>query len=128
MSKKYKIAQNPTFKSKVKIPRVGEEAIEVEFEFKYYPRKELAKLFDQWDKDYEAKRKELPDDATYLQIVEMQEQHQVKQIKDIAVGWTGFDDEFNDEGIAQLVDAGQAVVDAIMEEYNKAYQKAKVGN
>ena len=31
--KKFKILQNPTFKEKVNIPRIGGEPIEVEFEF-----------------------------------------------------------------------------------------------
>jgi hypothetical protein len=127
MSKKFKIAQNPTFKSKVKIPRVGGETIEVEFEFKYYPRKELAKLFDKWAVESEKLFKDLPEEAQYSELVEKQEQLQVNQIKDVAIGWE-FEDEFTDENIASLVDTGQAVVDAVMDAYNTAYQKAKSGN
>ena len=40
---KFKIAQNPTFKADVEIPRVGGEFIKVPFEFKYRAARRLSK-------------------------------------------------------------------------------------
>ena len=43
MSKSFKIASPTTFKSKVSIPRVGGEPLDVDFTFKVMGRKELVK-------------------------------------------------------------------------------------
>ena len=48
MSKSFKIASPATFKSKVSIPRVGGEPLDVDFTFKVMGRKELAKLYSAW--------------------------------------------------------------------------------
>jgi len=45
---KFKIAQNPTFKADVEIPRVGGEFFKVTFEFNYRDRTALAALILAW--------------------------------------------------------------------------------
>lgn len=125
MSKKFKIANNPTFKSKVSIPRVGGSEIEVEFEFKYLTRKQLAAIYEEW----QAKLSELniTDDTTLTELTDIEVELQIKQLKDIVVGWD-FDDEFNDENIEQLVETSVFAAKTVIESYQEAYMKAKVGN
>lgn len=131
MAKKFQIAQNPTFKEKVKIPRVGGEPLEVEFEYKYLTRKQLAALQDEW----QAETKKMVNKWTEAEeseysLEEMAEdeiQYNVKQLKDIVVGWS-FDDQFNDENIRALVEATLHTTDAVVRGYHEAYSKAKVGN
>lgn len=125
MSKKFKIANNPTFKSKVSIPRVGGSEIEVEFEFKYLTRKQLAAIYEEW----QAKLSELniTDDTTLTELTDIEVELQIKQLKDIVIGWD-FDDEFNDENIEQLVETSVFAAKTVIESYQEAYMKAKVGN
>lgn len=124
--KKFKILQNPTFKEKVKIPRIGGEPIEVEFEFKYLVRKELAKIYDGW----QDKLKELynpEDEKTLSDLTDVEIAFQVMQLKDIVVGWD-FEDEFNDENIEALVETSVLAAKTVVEAYQEAYTKAKLGN
>lgn len=125
MAKKFKIANNPTFKSKVSIPRVGGSEIEVEFEFKYLTRKQLAAIYEEW----QAKLSELniTDDTTLTELTDIEVELQIKQLKDIVIGWD-FDDEFNDENIEQLVETSVFAAKTVIESYQEAYMKAKVGN
>ena len=125
MAKKFKIANNPTFKSKVSIPRVGGSEIEVEFEFKYLTRKQLAAIDEEW----QAKLSELniTDETTLSELTDIEVELQIKQLKDIVVGWD-FDDEFNDENIEQLVETSVFAAKTVIESYQEAYMKAKVGN
>ena len=125
MAKKFKIANNPTFKSKVSIPRVGGSEIEVEFEFKYLTRKQLASIYEEW----QAKLAELniTDDTTLTELTDIEVELQIKQLKDIVIGWD-FDDEFNDENIEQLVETSVFAAKTVIESYQEAYMKAKVGN
>lgn len=131
MAKKFQIAQNPTFKEKVKIPRVGGEPLEVEFEYKYLTRKELAVLQDDWNKStkemIEKWTKAEDDERSLEEMSEDEITHNVKQLKDIVVGWN-FSDEFNDENIRALVEATLHTTDSIVKAYYEAYAKAKVGN
>jgi hypothetical protein len=125
MAKKFKIANNPTFKSKVSIPRVGGSEIEVEFEFKYLTRKQLAAIYEEW----QAKLSELniTDDTTLSELTDIEVELQIKQLKDIIIGWD-FEDEFNDENIEQLVETSVFAAKTVIESYQEAYMKAKVGN
>lgn len=131
MSKSFKIQQNPTFKETVKIPRVGGEPLEVVFEYKYLTRKELAVLQDDWNKaTKEMIEKWTKAEEAERSLEEMSEDeitHNVKQLKDIVVGWN-FSDEFNDENIRALVEATLHTTDSIVKAYYEAYAKAKVGN
>lgn len=131
MSKSFKIQQNPTFKETVKIPRVGGEPLEVVFEYKYLTRKELAVLQDDWNKaTKEMIEKWTKAEDAERSLEEMSEDeinHNVKQLKDIVVGWN-FSDEFNDENIRALVEATLHTTDSIVKAYYEAYAKAKVGN
>lgn len=131
MSKSFKIQQNPTFKETVKIPRVGGEPLEVVFEYKYLTRKELAALQDDWNKaTKEMIEKWTEAEDAERSLEEMSEDeitHNVKQLKDIVVGWN-FSDEFNDENIRALVESSLHTTDSIVKAYYEAYAKAKVGN
>ena len=131
MAKTFKIQQNPTFKEIVKIPRVGGEPLEVVFEYKYLTRKELAVLQDDWNKaTKEMIEKWTKAEDAERSLEEMSEDeitHNVKQLKDIVVGWN-FSDEFNDENIRALVEATLHTTDSIVNAYYEAYTKAKVGN
>ncbi len=131
MAKTFKIQQNPTFKETVKIPRVGGEPLEVVFEYKYLTRKELAVLQDDWNKAtkemIEKWTKAGDDERSLEEMSEDEITHNVKQLKDIVVGWN-FSDEFNDENIRALVEATLHTTDSIVKAYYEAYAKAKVGN
>lgn len=125
---KFKIAQNPTFKANVSIPRVGGDPIDVEFTFRVKTRKELAMLFDEWA----AASKELLagfdiEDATHLAWVEGETELQVRQIKDIVLGW-GFDDEFNDENIYALCETSVGAPQAVVDAYRETFAKTRLGN
>lgn len=128
MAKSFKIKTNPTFSAKVSIPRVGGDPIEVPFTFAVKNRKELAKLFANWQKE----REELHEKGTAEKYdledwADKEIALQVKQVKDVVVGW-GFEDQFTDENIEELVTTVISVTDAIIDCYNEAYTKARVGN
>ncbi len=125
MAKKFKIANNPTFKSKVSIPRVGGDEIEVEFEFKYLTRKELAKVYEGWQEKLTDLN--ITDDTTLSELTDIEVELQIKQLKDIVQGWD-FEDEFNDDNIEQLVETSVFAAKTVIEAYQEAYMKAKVGN
>ena len=133
MAKLYQIVHKPTFNAKVSIPRIGGEPIEVNFTYQVKDRKELAKVFDSWKKEAEAmyeEAKKAEEEGNGFTLEEWAEKEialQVKQVKDIVVGW-GFEDEFNDENIELLVSTAISVTDAITSSYNEAYTKARVGN
>lgn len=133
MSKSFKKQLNPTFKSAVKIPRVGDEPLAVTFEFKTMDRLSLARVFDKWKADSVALLEQsIERDAegkpfTLTEWLELEIPLQVQQIKDIVVGW-GFSDEFSDENIAELIGTSTSVTDVILEEYNEAFSRARLGN
>lgn len=126
----FKIAQDPTFKASVAIPRVGGDAVLVPFEFKYRDRTELAELFTGWrersDRDQEA-FKAKGADLTLVDVTNSQMALEFDQVKDLVVGW-GFDDPFDDDAIRALlrtsIGAGKAVIDA----YQAAFRAAREGN
>lgn len=125
MAKSFKIAQNATFKKVVSIPRVGGDAIEVEFEYKYLPRQELAKLYESWEK--KAKELQISETSTLSELTEAEIDLQVGQLQDILVGWA-FSDEFNEENIRALVETSVHASRVVTEVYSDAYAKAKLGN
>ncbi|SDJ38178.1 phage tail assembly chaperone [Pseudomonas abietaniphila] len=127
---KFKIAQNPTFKADVDIPRVGGTFNKVSFEFKYRDRKELAKLFAGWQqsaKDYQDRLKEKGDDITLVDVTDADIEHQILQVSDLVVGW-GFDDKFTPEAIRALVETSAGAADAIVKAYQNAFAAARLGN
>lgn len=133
MAKSFKIQMNPTFKTAVKIPRVGGEPLSVTFEFIAMDRRSLAKVFDNWKKEniemIEAAQaaEENGSPFTLEEWADREITLQVKQIKDVVKGW-GFDDEFNDENIEALVNSSISVTNAILEQYNDGYTRAQQGN
>lgn len=127
---KFKIAQNPTFKADVDIPRVGGTFNKVSFEFKYRDRKELAQLFSGWQqsaKDYQDGLKEKGDDITLVDVTDADIEHQILQVSDLVVGW-GFDDKFTPEAIRALVETSASAADAIVKAYQNAFAAARLGN
>jgi L-lactate utilization protein LutC len=128
MAKLFKIAVAPTFKSTVKVPRVGGDPLDVQFEFKTMDRKQLAKVYGAWEKATKEMIQEANDKEWSLEEwADSEIALQVSQLKDVVVGWN-FDDEFNDENIEALVSSSISVTSAITEVYNEAYVKAKSGN
>lgn len=131
--KSFKVQMNPTFKATVKIPRVGGEPLTVPFTFKVMDRRGLAKVFDKWKSENIALMEEAKaasengNEFTLAEWADREIELQISQIKDIVDGW-GFSDEFNDENIEELVSTSVSVTDAILEQYNDAYTRARSGN
>ena len=124
---KFKIAQAPTFLGAVMIPIVGQGPVKVEFTFKYRNRIELAALFDEWNqrrKDGQARFGEKP---TVSEIIAVDTENQMQQIKDLVVGWE-FDDKFDDESIKALVTSCHGTTEAVVDAYQAAFAKARTGN
>jgi hypothetical protein len=127
---KFRIAQNPTFKSDVDIPRVGGKAQAVEFEFKYRDREELAELFASWNKaakDEQERLKDLGDDITLVDLTLADIDRQVAQVTELIVGWS-FDDKLSPESIRALVKTSAGAADAILKAYQAAFAVARLGN
>lgn len=133
MAKSFKMQMNPTFKAPVKIPRIGGDPIDVTFTFKVIDRRGLAAMFDKWKKEnielieQAQEASESGKEFTMTEWAEREIELQIQQVKDITVGW-GFSDEFNDENIEALVTTSVSVTDAILEQYNEAYTRARSGN
>lgn len=131
--KSFKLQMNPTFKATVKIPRIGGEPLAVTFTFKVLDRRGLAKIFDKWKAENlalieEAKNaSENGGEFTLEDWADREIEMQINQIKDIVEGW-GFSDDFNDENIEALVATSVSVTDAILDQYNEAYTRARSGN
>ncbi len=127
---KFKIAQNPTFKADVEIPRVGGQVIKVPFEFKYRDRKALAALFLSWQetlKADEARFKEMGAELTIVDLTEAGIERQVDQVEALVAGW-GFDDKLSQVSIRALVETSPGAGDAIVKAYQQAFDPARLGN
>nr|WP_315446148.1 phage tail assembly chaperone [uncultured Pseudomonas sp.] len=127
---KFKIAQNPTFKADVDIPRVGGTTIKVSFEFKYRDRKELAVLFAGWQesaKEDQERFKAKGDDLTLIEITDSHVERQIEQVTQLVTGW-GFEDKLNSESIRALVETSAGAGDAIVDAYQKAFSAVRLGN
>ncbi len=127
---KFKIAQNPTFKAVVDIPRVGGPALQVPFEFKYRDRKELAALFAGWQdkvKEDQESFKAKGDDLSLVDITASHIERQVEQVTELVTGW-GFDDKLSPESIRALVETSAGAGEAIVVAYQKAFSAARLGN
>lgn len=127
---KFKIAQNPTFKADVEIPRVGGQVIKVPFEFKYRDRKALAALFLSWQgtlKADEARFKEMGAELTIVDLTEAGIERQVEQVEALVAGW-GFDDKLSQASIRALVETSAGAGDAIVKAYQQAFDPARLGN
>ncbi|WP_370683015.1 phage tail assembly chaperone [Pseudomonas syringae pv. atrofaciens] len=125
---KIKIAQNPTFKAPVMIPRIGEAAVKVDFEFKYMDRTQLAEMFERWNKARaELNAKRIDDGITWQDVTASEIALQVEQIKDIVTGWS-FDNKFTGEAVAELVTTCVGAPQAVIDAYQSAYDPARLGN
>lgn len=125
---KIRISQNPTFKAKVAIPRVGGKPEDVEFEFKYMDRLALAAHFDKWNtaRDEHAKKVQ-EDDLSWQEATVAEIGIQVGQLKDIVSGWA-FDEKLSDESLTALVTTCIGAPQAVLAAYQSAYQPARLGN
>ena len=127
---KFKIAQNPTFKAEVEIPRVGGDLIKVPFEFKYRDRKALAALFLSWQealKVGEARFKDMGAELTIVELTEADIERQIAQVEALVSGW-GFDDKLTPESIRALVETSAGAGEAIVRAYQEAFDPARLGN
>ncbi|MBK5512286.1 phage tail assembly chaperone [Pseudomonas sp. TH15] len=127
---KFKIAQNPTFKADVDIPRVGGTTIKVPFEFKYRDRRDLAKLFAGWQESAKEDRERFKakgDDLTLIEITDSHVERQVEQVTQLVTGW-GFEDKLSPESIRALVETSAGAGDAIVDAYQKAFSAVRLGN
>ena len=127
---KFKIAQNPTFKADVEIPRVGGQVIKVPFEFKYRDRKALAALFLSWQetlKADEARFKEMGAELTIVDLTEAGIERQVDQVEALVAGW-GFDDKLSQVSIRALVETSAGAAEAIVKAYQQAFDTSRLGN
>ena len=124
---KFKIAQAATFLGAVMIPVVGREPVKVDFTFKYRNRVELAALFDEWNQRRKDGQERFGEKPTVSEIVAIDTENQMQQIKDLVVGWE-FDDKFDDESIKALVTSCHGTTEAVVEAYQAAFTKARTGN
>ncbi len=124
---KFKIAQAPTFLGAVMIPVVGQEPAKVEFTFKYRNRIELAALFDEWNQRRKDGQERFGEKPTVSEIIAVDTENQMQQIKDLVVGWE-FDDKFDDESIKALVTSCHGTTEAVVDAYQAAFAKARTGN
>ena len=125
---KIPISQNPTFKTKVAIPRVGADPVSVEFEFKYMDRLALAAHFDKWNAARDEHAKKVQEDGLSWQEATATEiAIQVGQLKDIVSGWA-FDEKLSDESLTALVTTCIGAPQAVLSAYQGAYQPARLGN
>lgn len=124
---KFKIAQAPTFVGVVMIPIVGQEPVKVEFTFKYRNRIELAALFDEWNQRRKDGLEKFGDKPSVSEIIAVDTENQMQQIKDLVVGWE-FDDEFDDESVKALVTSCHGTTEAVVDAYQAAFAKARTGN
>lgn len=124
---KFKIAQAPTFLGAVMIPVVGQEPVKVEFTFKYRNRIELAALFDEWNQRRKDGQERFGEKPTVSEIIAVDTENQMQQIKDLVVGWE-FDDKFDDESIKVLVTSCHGTTEAVVDAYQAAFAKARTGN
>lgn len=125
---KIKIAQNPTFKAPVMVPRIGEAPVKVEFEFKYMDRNALAEMFQRWNMDRAGlNSKRIDDGITWQEVTASEIALQVNQIKDVVTGWA-FDDKFTAEAVAALVTTCVGAPQAVIDAYQSAYDPARLGN
>ena len=127
---KFKIAQNPTFKADVEIPRVAGDVIKVPFEFKYRDRKALAALFLEWQEALKADEErfnEMGSDLTIVVLTDAGIERQVAQVSALVSGW-GFDDKLSEASIRALVETSSGAGDAIVTTYQKAFEVARLGN
>lgn len=124
---KFKIAQAATFLGAVMIPIVGQEPVKVDFTFKYRNRVELAALFDEWNQRRKEGQERFGEKPTVSEIVAIDTENQMQQIKDLVVGWE-FDDKFDDESIKALVTSCHGTTEAVVDAYQAAFTKARTGN
>jgi len=91
-------------------------------------RNALAKLYDSWNQAAEANaEKAKAEGSTLEQFTAGQVQLQSEQIKAVTVGW-GFEDEFTDEAVTDLVTTCIGAPQAVLAAYQEAYAPARLGN
>lgn len=126
MAKKFSIAQALTFESSVEIPRLGGESIKVPFTFKYLDREALADLYSSWGERFERLVEETREQSLEA-FTTAQIDLQVEQVQAVVAGW-GFDEAFTEANVRLLVSSLVSVPEAILESYQSAYSRGRLGN
>ncbi|TEN87219.1 phage tail assembly chaperone [Pseudomonas aeruginosa] len=127
MAKKFSIAQAPTFESSVEIPRLGGESIKVPFTFKYLDREALADLYSSWGGERFERLVEETREQSLEAFTTAQIDLQVEQVQAVVAGW-GFDEAFTEANVRLLVSSLVSVPEAILEAYQSAYSRGRLGN
>jgi hypothetical protein len=113
MSTLLKLKPDPTFKSKVEIPRPGGGVTVVEFVFIYRSRKELDAWLQPSGQAESGAAAALPDD--------------VERILSMAKGWD-LSDEFGRPALEELVEILQRAPKAILDRYIAELTGVRLGN
>lgn len=125
---KISIKQKPTFQREVEIPRVGDKPIKVLFTFTFLDRAKVAQMIDSEILHSQKIAEQLSAGGTSAADIAVQmEDFQVSYLTRIVAGW-GFEEEFNEETLRELVRGWDAVPTAIINTYKTSYQAAREGN
>lgn len=127
MAKKFSITQAPTFVGNVPVPRIGGEAVDVPFTFKYRDREQLAQVFELWRKRRMELFESIGAETSGEEVARREIAFEVEQLRDVVVGW-GFDEPFDDQHIEALVRSLASVPEAVVSAYAKAFHQARLGN
>lgn len=129
MAKKFSIKRDPTFKATANLPSPGQEPVTVEFTFKWMDRKELTKFNDDRYQFFTEKVKAYANEegVQAVDVAEFVINYEVHQLKSIIAGWD-IEEEFNDQNLQALVEAGSELPAAIVNGYLSAYDRAREGN
>jgi len=125
---KISIKQKPTFQREVEIPRLGDKPIKVAFTFNFHDRAKVAKMIDAEILHAQKVAEQLATNGvSAADIATEVEEFQVSYLTKIVAGW-GFEEEFNEENLRELVRNWDAIPAAIISTYKSAYQAAREGN
>lgn len=127
MAKKFSIKRDPTFKATVNLPSPGQEPVPVEFIFKWMDRKSLTAFNEARFKFGDDFIKKVEEKVSGPELAQFAIDFEVPQLKSIIAGWD-IEEEFNDESLRALVEAGSELPAAIVRGYLASYDKAREGN
>lgn len=125
---KITIAQNPAFTASVQLPRIGNDPVAVQFQFRYLDRLALAEMFDRWNAARESLAARAQQEGTrWVDMTAEEISFQVNQLKEIVLGWD-LDDAFDDDALKALVQTCAGAPKAVIDAYQSAYSPARLGN
>lgn len=107
---------------------VGDKPIKVAFTFNFLDRAKVAKMIDGEILHAQKVAEQLATSGvSAADIATEVEDFQVSYLTKIVAGW-GFEEEFNEENLRELVRNWDAIPAAIISTYKGAYQAAREGN